>query len=1076
MDIRKDLILQNPIEEATNKDHKPTLFISAALASLLAYMKNRSEVKKMIENKYYLSSYKRIPLTESNIQKYINQNGELMEYSNLMSSVEGFIYVDSSNFVALVAVKRYGTTVVMDKVIINDDYVSHGIFHQLMDVAICDLGVNTLYAEQSQNTCTGIYLKCGFEKAYSVDTRVMKMTMKKVRASSDKKPIFIVTSFNRKSNISKIIATITRSLFSHASLALDYHLKEIYSFGSNGGNVSGGLQTEDLQGFKDTDSVIRVNCIFVKSSEYDLIKTTIKDIQSNPTKYNFWNLINIMNRKEEETDTESMICSQFVAYLLSIIKSNPIIKPLNLITPDDLARLCDNTKYVYKVYEGAAMNYNSSLVHNRILNLTSKAIVNEAGDYAGKKRSELPDSVFGIPELRKYPMPDEKHTRSAIKLFNHVDKEHEEELAKAIIKNMKKYNIDPSVVGPNNRLRKYLPKDMIKESGIIFSRDDIYYNFEDFQNKKSNLVIVLGVSGSGKTTLSCQLAQQYNAELLSLDDFFYTHCADETKSELCKKWLKSKLGKEYMDLKRSKVKIDRKYIMKYSDEVFKFIFSNVSKGSKQYILEGMQITSMMTPEEIVKYPVIIKETSMLRTFYQRIRRDGNLGKGNIVQIIKWYQSSLEEINGVKDAMNESNEYILKEAEIPIKNIVFDIGSVLIKCDFEKEYERCKLIPEQYKAEVKKAWWFSDKVTYIETCSKDEYIELVSKRIISPEAKPYAKVMLELYMDIMKPYHYANKLVYDLKESGYNVYFLSNWDKWSSTALIEAGEMEFLKDMKGGIFSWEVQKTKPNKDMYEEFLSRFNLNPNECLFLDDREDNVEGAKKVGMKGIVFYPKTTPAYLYENYIHKSYTESMLSEYGTTAGTVVGSNQADSVYIVNYMKKNTFNPEPRLGICKYGMKDLHIKGGKYDRVHHVDLDEFEDEASDIEVYKYNGPKKNSFYEIIEDAESDKDFYELLTGTRYRDIDDLRYNNLFEQEVSFIDTLKIMSECTYAKIISESQDLKEIPILMENVQGRKYNYYRDLNGEFIKNELTGMRSKSYDSKDDIPDAIRNAVIAGLI
>ena len=150
MDIRKDLILQNPIEEATNKDHKPTLFISAALASLLAYMKNRSEVKKMIENKYYLSSYKRIPLTESNIQKYINQNGELMEYSNLMSSVEGFIYVDSSNFVALVAVKRYGTTVVMDKVIINDDYVSHGIFHQLMDVAICDLGVNTLYPINSE--------------------------------------------------------------------------------------------------------------------------------------------------------------------------------------------------------------------------------------------------------------------------------------------------------------------------------------------------------------------------------------------------------------------------------------------------------------------------------------------------------------------------------------------------------------------------------------------------------------------------------------------------------------------------------------------------------------------------------------------------------------------------------------------------------------------------------------------------------------------------------------------------------------------------------------------------------------
>ena len=49
-------------------------------------------------------------------------------------------------------------------------------------------------------------------------------------------------------------------------------------------------------------------------------------------------------------------------------------------------------------------------------------------DYNGKKRSELPDSVFGIPQERKYPMPDEKHTRSAIKLFNHVDPKYEEQL------------------------------------------------------------------------------------------------------------------------------------------------------------------------------------------------------------------------------------------------------------------------------------------------------------------------------------------------------------------------------------------------------------------------------------------------------------------------------------------------------------------------------------------------------------------------------------------------------------------------------------------------------------------------
>lgn len=82
-------------------------------------------------------------------------------------------------------------------------------------------------------------------------------------------------------------------------------------------------------------------------------------------------------------------------------------------------------------------------------------------------RAQLPDEVFGIPQERKYPMPNRRHTISAIKLFNHVEDKYEEQLAKAVIKNMKKYDIDGSMVGDNNRLKKYLSKDMISESTDI---------------------------------------------------------------------------------------------------------------------------------------------------------------------------------------------------------------------------------------------------------------------------------------------------------------------------------------------------------------------------------------------------------------------------------------------------------------------------------------------------------------------------------------------------------------------------------------------------------------------------------
>lgn len=70
------------------------------------------------------------------------------------------------------------------------------------------------------------------------------------------------------------------------------------------------------------------------------------------------------------------------------------------------------------------------------------------------KASERTD--FGIPELKKYPMPDEAHVKAAIRMFNHVDQAHEAQLARNIKAKMTSYGISPDTVGENNRLKKYL--------------------------------------------------------------------------------------------------------------------------------------------------------------------------------------------------------------------------------------------------------------------------------------------------------------------------------------------------------------------------------------------------------------------------------------------------------------------------------------------------------------------------------------------------------------------------------------------------------------------------------------------
>lgn len=74
-----------------------------------------------------------------------------------------------------------------------------------------------------------------------------------------------------------------------------------------------------------------------------------------------------------------------------------------------------------------------------------------------KDRNALDADEFGIPSLRKYPIPDKAHVTAAVQRFNYVDKAHEKELAANLIKALKKYDMLNEIqVSDNNRFKKYL--------------------------------------------------------------------------------------------------------------------------------------------------------------------------------------------------------------------------------------------------------------------------------------------------------------------------------------------------------------------------------------------------------------------------------------------------------------------------------------------------------------------------------------------------------------------------------------------------------------------------------------------
>ena len=90
------------------------------------------------------------------------------------------------------------------------------------------------------------------------------------------------------------------------------------------------------------------------------------------------------------------------------------------------------------------------------------------------KRSELPDEEFGVSSKRKFPLDTEKHVRSAIKFFNYVDPEDEEELAEKIIKKIKEMDIKNIHITERNRFSKYYP-EALKESVEVLEEGKIVY-------------------------------------------------------------------------------------------------------------------------------------------------------------------------------------------------------------------------------------------------------------------------------------------------------------------------------------------------------------------------------------------------------------------------------------------------------------------------------------------------------------------------------------------------------------------------------------------------------------------------
>ncbi|HAG68398.1 MAG TPA: HAD family phosphatase [Lachnospiraceae bacterium] len=183
----------------------------------------------------------------------------------------------------------------------------------------------------------------------------------------------------------------------------------------------------------------------------------------------------------------------------------------------------------------------------------------------------------------------------------------------------------------------------------------------------------------------------------------------------------------------------------------------------------------------------------------------------------------------------------------IKNIVFDIGNVLLDFCWDKHFAENGIEGEAFdrvaRATVKDRLWNEMDRGVM------PYEEILKGFIANdPGMETQIRRMLENLNGIVESLPYTDAWISELKGEGYKVFALSNY---SEKCFRESHEkMGFLELMDGYVISYMEKLIKPDPKIYRLLLERYGLRAEECVFLDDTPANVKGAEECGMHAILF----------------------------------------------------------------------------------------------------------------------------------------------------------------------------------------------------------------------------------
>jgi 2-haloacid dehalogenase len=184
----------------------------------------------------------------------------------------------------------------------------------------------------------------------------------------------------------------------------------------------------------------------------------------------------------------------------------------------------------------------------------------------------------------------------------------------------------------------------------------------------------------------------------------------------------------------------------------------------------------------------------------------------------------------------------------INAIIFDLGGVLI--DWNPSYVFDKMFDD----EEKKKHFFENICTsdWNEKQDAGRPLKEATEELLvkHPDWKEYIEAYYGRWEEMLGGPIWGTVEILRLlkKDNKYKIYALTNWSAELFPIALE--RYDFLHWFDGRVVSGEEKMRKPFPEFYQLIVGRFQLKPQETLFIDDNLRNVQAAKDIGLRTIAF----------------------------------------------------------------------------------------------------------------------------------------------------------------------------------------------------------------------------------